>query len=573
MNTMENNKNGINCECVNAEKSVNAEESVNAGNAAKAAKAKHASTSHLKKRPSALLSFTPIALLVIMLVATIRAFGSDSLAGASQVTLIAVSAFCVLIGMGYLNVPWSSFEKAITKNVSSVSSALIILLLIGALGGAWMVSGVVPTLIYYGMHIIHPSVFLASTCLICALVSLMTGSSWTTIATIGIALMGIGRAQGFADGWVAGAIISGAYFGDKISPLSETTTLASGSLGVQLFSHIRYMLLTTVPSITLALIIFAVAGLTIDTTETQEVASFMAALDGRFNITPWLLIVPVATGVLIARKTPPIVTIFLSTLLAVACGLIFQREALAEIDPSMFKAAMMSVYGETTLSTSNQMLTELVSTLIFQREALAEIDPSMFKAAMMSVYGETTLSTSNQMLTELVSTRGMAGMTDTIWLIICAMCFGGTMAASGMVGGITRLFIHMVKGRTSLVASTATTGVMLNVAIADQYLCILLTGNMFRDVYDRENYERRLLSRTTEDAVTVTSVLVPWNTCGMTQSTVLGVATTTYLPYCFFNIISPIMSVVVAAIGYKIFRKGEAQKELPQCGNTVTAAW
>lgn len=167
----------------------------------------------------------------------------------------------------------------------------------------------------------------------------------------------------------------------------------------------------------------------------------------------------------------------------------------------------------------------------------------------------------------------MAGMTDTIWLIICAMCFGGTMAASGMVGGITRLFIHMVKGRTSLVASTATTGVMLNVAIADQYLCILLTGNMFRDVYDRENYERRLLSRTTEDAVTVTSVLVPWNTCGMTQSTVLGVATTTYLPYCFFNIISPIMSVVVAAIGYKIFRKGEAETELPQCGNTVTAAW
>ena len=347
----------------------------------------------------------------------------------------------------------------------------------------------------------------------------MTGSSWTTIATIGIALMGIGRAQGFADGWVAGAIISGAYFGDKISPLSETTTLASGSLGVQLFSHIRYMLLTTVPSIILALIIFAVAGLTIDTTETQEVASFMAALDGRFNITPWLLIVPVATGVLIARKTPPIVTIFLSTLLAVACGLIFQREALAEIDPSMFKAAMMSVYGETTLSTSNQMLTELVST------------------------------------------RGMAGMTDTIWLIICAMCFGGTMAASGMVGGITRLFIHMVKGRTSLVASTATTGVMLNVAIADQYLCILLTGNMFRDVYDRENYERRLLSRTTEDAVTVTSVLVPWNTCGMTQSTVLGVPTFTYLPFCFFNIISPIMSVVVAALGYKIFKCEKAEVE------------
>lgn len=470
-------------------------------------------THHLKKRPSAVLSFVPIVVLIIMLTFTIRYFGSDSLGGASQVTLLVVSAFCVFIGMFFLNVPWQSFEKAITKNVASVSSALIILLLIGGLSGAWMVSGVVPTLIYYGMHLIHPSVFLASTCLICAFVSLMTGSSWTTIATIGIALMGIGRAQGFEEGWVAGAIISSAYFGDKISPLSETTTLASGSLGVQLFDHIRYMMLTTVPSIVLALILFAIAGIATDTSATQEIASFMQALEGRFCISPWLLLVPALTGVLIARRVPPVITLFLSTLLAVAFGIVFQHEALTEINPSVFKAAMMSVYGETTLHTDNAILTDLVAT------------------------------------------RGMAGMTDTIWLIICAMCFGGTMAAGGMVGGITRLFIHLVKGRVSLVASTATTGVMLNVAIADQYLCILLTGNMFRDVYDRRGYERKLLSRTTEDAVTVTSVLVPWNTCGMTQSTVLGVATVAYLPYCFFNIISPIMSVFVAATGYKIFKK------------------
>ena len=468
--------------------------------------------SHLKKRPSAILSLMPIVLLVAMLTFTIRAFGSDSLGGASQITLLTVSAFCVLIGMLWLNVPWQSFEKAITKNVASVASALVILLLIGALSGAWMVSGVVPTLIYYGMHIIHPDVFLASTCAICALVSLMTGSSWTTIATIGIALIGIGRAQGFADGWVAGAIISGAYFGDKISPLSETTTLASASLGVPLFRHIRYMLLTTVPSIVLALAIFAVAGIAYDTSATEQTAAFTSALASRFVISPWLLLVPVATGVMIARKTPPVVTLFLSTLLAVVFGVVMQPEALHEIDPSIFKAAMKCVYGETALSSPNSMLANLVAT------------------------------------------RGMAGMMDTIWLIICAMCFGGTMTASGMVGGITRLFIHMVHGRTSLVGSTAATGVMLNVAIADQYLCILLTGNMFRDVYDREGYERRLLSRTTEDAVTVTSVLVPWNTCGMTQSTVLGVATTTYLPYCFFNILSPIVSVVVAALGYRIRR-------------------
>ena len=467
----------------------------------------------LKKRPSARLSILPIIVLVVMLTLTIRNFGSDSLGGASQVTLLTVSAFCVLIGMVYLHVPWSSFENAITKNVASVSSALIILLLIGALGGAWMVSGVVPTLIYYGMKIIHPDVFLASTCVICAFVSVMTGSSWTTLANIGIALMGIGRAQGFSEGWIAGAIISGAYFGDKISPLSETTTLASSGVGVPLFTHIKYMLITTVPSITIAVLVFLVAGFICDSGNADDVQRFTSALEGRFNLTPWLLSVPVLTGVLIARRVPPVITLFLSSLMAVIAGCIFQR----------------GVYSE--------------------------IDPSLFNAAMKSLYGSTSVHTDSAILSELVSTRGMAGMMDTIWLIICAMCFGGTMAAAGFVGGITRLFIHLVKGRTSLVGSAAATGVMLNIAIADQYLCILLSGNMFKDVFDRQGYERRLLSRTTEDSVTVTSVLVPWNTCGMTQSTVLGVSTFTYLPYCVFNILSPIMSVIVAALNYKIFRK------------------
>ncbi len=467
----------------------------------------------LKKRPSALLSLLPVAVLVAMLTATIRAFGSDALGGPSQITLLTVAALCVLVGMGYLNVPWQSFEKAITKNVSSVSSALIILLLIGALGGMWMVSGVVPALIYYGVQVIHPDVFLASTCAICALVGVMTGSSWTTIATIGIALMGIGRAQGFNEGWVAGAIISGAYFGDKVSPLSDTTTLASGSLGVPLFDHIRYMLLTTVPTLTVTLIIFAVAGLLTPTNDASDIEVFAEAIRQRFNVTPWLLIVPSLTGLLIARRVAPIITLFLSTFMAA------------------------------------------VAALIWQGGVLAEIDASPFRAIMQCLCSSTSISTNSEMLTSLVATRGMAGMMDTIWLIICAMCFGGTMSAAGMVGGITRLFIHLVKGRTSLVAATATTGLMLNVAIADQYLCILLTGNMFRDIYDNEGFERRLLSRTTEDAVTVTSVLVPWNTCGMTQSTVLGVSTFTYLPYCFFNLLSPLASVIMAAINYKIVRR------------------
>lgn len=401
----------------------------------------------------------------------------------------------------------------ITKNVASVTSAIIILLLIGALSGTWMVSGVVPSLIYYGVKIIHPDVFLASTCIISALVSVMTGSSWTTIATIGIALMGIGRAQGFDDGWIAGAIISGAYFGDKISPLSDTTVLASGAVGVPIFKHIRYMLITTIPSLIIALIIFTFAGFMQQSNSSAEIEQFTSALAGRFHISAWLLMVPVLTGVMIARKVPPIATLFLSTLLAVVFSLVFQSDALREIAGG-----------------------------------------DLFKGAMQSVYGQTSLSTSNPMLTSLVATRGMAGMMGTIWLIICAMCFGGAMEAGGMVRGITQMFVRMIRGRVSLVASTVCSGLMLNLAVADQYICVLLTGNMFKKIYDRQQYERRLLSRTTEDSVTVTSVLVPWNTCGMTQSTVLGVPTLTYLPYCFFNLISPLMSICVAALGYKIWR-------------------
>lgn len=472
------------------------------------------------KTPSAFLSLLPLIVLVLMLVATVRAYGSDSLSGASQVTLLVVSALCVLIGMCFLKVPWKKFEEAIVFNITNVATAVIILLLIGALSGAWMVSGVVPSLIYYGVQIIHPDVFLVSSCIISAMVSVMTGSSWTTIATIGIALMGIGRAQGFDDGWIAGAIISGAYFGDKISPLSDTTVLASGSVNVPLFQHIRYMVITTLPSIVIASVVFFVVGLMFEGSDTGEIAAFSQALSGRFNITPWLLAVPVLTGIMIAKRWPPIITLFLSTLLAVVFALVFQSDVLGEI-----------------------------------------ADGDLFKGAMQSVYGSTSIPTDSQLLTDLVATRGMAGMMGTIWLILCAMCFGGTMEAGGMVRGITQLFVRMIRGRTSLVGATACSGLMLNLAVADQYICVLLTGNMFKRIYDRQGYERRLLSRTTEDSVTVTSVLVPWNTCGMTQSTVLGVPTLTYLPYCIFNLVSPLVSICVAALGYKIFRVGEKKEQ------------
>lgn len=469
-----------------------------------------------KKIPSPLVSLLPIALLAGMLFATISTFGSDALSGGSQISLLVTTSCCVLIGMAFYRIPWKDFELAITNNIAGVATALLILLIIGALSGIWMVSGVVPTLIYYGMQIIHPDFFLASTCLICALVSVMTGSSWTTIATIGIALMGIGKAQGFHEGWIAGAIISGAYFGDKVSPLSDTTILASSVRDTPLFTHIRYMMITTVPSLLIAVILFTVMGLTHDGGSTaQEMNAFAATLEGKFNITPWLLLVPVVTGILIARKVPSVVTLAISTVLACVAALIFQPDLLRE------------VAGE---------------------------GGGLFKGTMMTCYGSTSLQTNNPILTELVATRGMAGMMNTVWLILCAMCFGGAMTAGGMLGSITSVCVRFIKNRVSTVASTVFSGLFLNIATADQYISIILLGNMFGDIYKRQGYESRLLSRTTEDAVTVTSVLIPWNTCGLTQATILSVPTLTYLPFCFFNLISPLMSILVAATGYKIVK-------------------
>lgn len=473
----------------------------------------------MKKAPSPLVSLLPIVVLVILLFATIRVFGSDALNGGSQVSLLTTTAICILIGMAFYKIPWKDYELAITNNVAGVTTAIIILLIIGALSGIWMISGVVPTLIYYGMQIIHPSFFLTSTCIICVLISVMTGSSWTTIATIGIALMGIGKAQGFEEGWIAGAIISGAYFGDKVSPLSETTILAASVTDTPLFRHIRYMMITTVPSLIITLIIFTVAGLSHDASNTQHIAEVAAALNEKFHITPWLLIIPIATGILIARKVPSIITLFLSTLLAGIFALIFQPDLLREISGLPFPTS------------------------------------TPIKGLMMTIYGKTSLQTDNAVLTDLIATRGMSGMMNTIWLILCAMCFGGAMTASGMLGSITSLFVRFMKKTVSVVSATVCSGLFLNLATADQYISIILTGNMFRDIYAKKGYESCLLSRTTEDSVTVTSVLIPWNTCGMTQATILSVPTLVYLPYCFFNIISPLMSIAVAAIGYKIVKR------------------
>jgi NhaC family Na+:H+ antiporter len=470
-----------------------------------------------KKTPSPLLSLVPILVLVGLLFLVVKIFGSDTLNGASQVVLLISTAVCAFLSMVFCGMRWKGIEHAIINNITNVASALLILLLIGALSGTWMVSGIIPTLIYYGMKIISPDFYLASTCIICAVVSVMTGSSWTTVATIGIALSGIGLAQGFSPGWIGGAIISGAYFGDKVSPLSDTTVLASAITDTPLFVHIRYLMITTVPSMAIALIIYLIAGFSHDMTSTEGVTVFSETLKNTFTISPWLLVVPVIMLVMIVKRVPSLITLFISFILAGVLSLFFQPQLLNEIAGTGVSGAQAQVKG-----------------------------------LLMSIYGSTQLETGHAALNDLVSTRGMAGMMNTIWLIICAMCFGGAMTATGMLGSIISVFLRFMKNTVGLVSSTVFSGLFFNVCTGDQYLSIILTGDMYKNIYREKGYENRLLSRATEDGATVTSPLIPWNTCGMTQATVLGISTLTYLPYSFFNLISPLVSIMIAATGYKI---------------------
>ena len=464
-----------------------------------------------------MLAFIPFLVLIVLISCCVAVFGNATLEGASQVSLLVASAVSVLIGHFSKRLEWENLEKEITDKIASCTPAIIILLLIGAIGGTWMVSGIVPTMIYYGMQIIRPEVFLVSSSVLCALVSLMIGSSWTTVATIGLALMGIGKAHGFDDGWIAGSIITGAYFGDKLSPLSDTTVLASSVSGTPLFTHIRYMLYTTVPTFLVSLTIFLIAGFTMNVQGHGNVYEFMEGLQNTFVISPWLLIVPVLTGVMIARRWPSMVVLFLAILLAAIVGLLVQADLVHHIS------------GEADLGIL-----------------------SSYKGMMQVCYGSTNIETGVPMLNELVHTSGMSGMMPTIWLIICAQTFGGALTATGQLRDLMNLVLRLVRGTASLVASTVGTALFCNIAMADQYLSIMLTSSMFKDTFREKGYEPRLLSRSCEDGATVTSVLVPWNTCGLTQSTVLGVATLTYLPYCFFNFLSPITSILVAAIGWKI---------------------
>lgn len=478
------------------------------------------------ENPSWIVSLIPFIFLIAVLVVVIKIFGADALSGGSQVALLMASGVVVAISMIFYKIPWKEFEEGIVDNIRAVGSAILILLLIGAVAGSWMVSGVVPTMIYYGMKVIFPSVFLLATSAICALISIMTGSSWTTIATVGVALVGIGTAQGYEPGWIAGAIISGAYFGDKVSPLSDTTVLASSSAGTPLFTHIRFMMITTVPSFVIAMIVFLVVSLTHEVPSSVMTADFSNDLVNTYNISPWLLLVPVLTGVLIARKVPAILTLFVASVLAGVFALIFQ--------PHILGAIAMETLPDRTMQ-------------------LSFLDG--FKGLFISFYGSTAIETGNAALNELVVTRGMSGMMNTIFLIISAVTFGGTLVGSGMLQSLTEMLTRYIRRRVTMVSATVGTGVFANMITGDQYLSIILTSSLYKKLYKDRGYEPQLLSRSVEDSATVVSVLIPWNSCGMTQSTVLKISTMEYLPYCIFNILSPMMSIFIAAIGYKIAKK------------------
>ena len=480
------------------------------------------------ERPCWQVSLIPFVLLIVALGLVIKVFGTDALAGASQVALLFGAGVVVAISLIFYKIPWKVFEDSILDNITAVGTSILILLLIGAVSGSWMISGVVPTMIYYGMKVIFPEIFLFATCVICALIAVMTGSSWTTIATVGVALVGIGTAQGYEPGWIAGAIISGAYFGDKVSPLSDTTVLASSSAGTPLFTHIRFMMVTTVPSFVITLIIFLIVSLLHDAPSAAQVADISNDLKVTFNITPWLLLVTVITALLIVKKVSAIVTLFIAAVIAGITALIFQPHIIGAV--------------------ANDIAPDASADLSFLEG---------FKGLLISYYGNTAIDTGNATLNDLVATRGMTGMLGTVFLIIAAGTFGGTLVGSGMLQSLTEMLTRFIRRRVAMVASTVGTGIFANMITGDQYLSIILTSRLYKDLYEKRGYESKLLSRSVEDSATVVSVLIPWNSCGMTQATVLKVATLEYLPYCFFNILSPFMSVFIATIGYKIVKKSK----------------
>ncbi|NNE77684.1 MAG: Na+/H+ antiporter NhaC [Pricia sp.] len=458
----------------------------------------------------------PVIALVAMLAYNVYVFGDDALSGSNQFILLLGGAVAAIVG--FLNkVSYKQMLAEVAENVKSTTGAILILLMVGALAGTWLISGIIPAMIYYGLQVLNPTIFLAACIVICAIISIATGSSWTTSATVGIALIGIGDALGISLGMTAGAVLSGAYFGDKLSPLSDTTNLAPAMAGGELFDHIQYMLYTTVPTITVTLIVFIIIGLNLDTSGTADIDSLLVSIESAFVINGWLFIVPVVVILLIVKKTPPLAALLIGTLLGAVFALIFQPEVVAGLTES--------------------------KTLSFE---------SGYKGILNAITVQTSVPTDNQALNDLFSAKGMAGMLGTIWLIVCAMVFGGIMDGIGALDRITKSLLAMAKTTFGLFASTVGSCLALNVTASDQYLAIVVPGKMFSKAYADRGLAPENLSRTLEDSGTVTSVLIPWNTCGAYHSGVLGVGTGEYMMYAIFNWLSPIMTLIFAGLQIRI---------------------
>lgn len=461
-------------------------------------------------------AFLPVVVLVILLAYNVFVFGDEALSGSNQFILLIGASVAAIVGFAN-KVSYDTMLEEVSNNIKSTTGAILILLFVGALAGTWLISGVIPTMIYYGLKILNPTFFLPATVVICAIISIATGSSWTTSATVGIALIGIGGAMGIPLGMVAGAVLSGAYFGDKMSPLSDTTNLAPAMAGTDLFTHIRYMTYTTIPSIAITLVAFVIIGFTREVGGEVDTSSILTSIEASFYISPWLFLVPVTVIFLIVKKTQPLIALLIGTLLGAIFALVFQPEIVVSVagaDQLDFKSGYMGVMNAMTV--------------------------------------DTAIETSNAQLNDLFTAGGMGGMLSTIWLIICAMVFGGVMDSIGALAKISSTMLSMAKSVFGLFFSTTASCIVLNVTASDQYLAIVVPGKMFSKAYKERGLAPENLSRTLEDSGTVTSVLVPWNTCGAYQSKVLGVSVADYFVFAIFNYLSPLMTLFFAAMNIKI---------------------
>ncbi|KUO67294.1 MAG: sodium:proton antiporter [Lutibacter sp. BRH_c52] len=452
----------------------------------------------------------PVIILMAMLAYNIFYAGGELLGEYSNQFILLMGGIIASV-VGFLNkVSLIIMIKEIWENLKSVFVPIMILFLVGALAGTWLVSGIIPAMVYYGLQVLSPGIFLPASVIIASVISVATGSSWTTSATVGIALVGIGTALGIPTGMIAGAVISGAYFGDKMSPLSDTTNLAPAMAGTDLFTHIRYMTITTVPSILITIVVFGIISLNIDTTGTADISGLLQTINTTFNITPYLFIVPLVVIGLILLKIKPLISLGIGVVLAA------------------------------------------VFAFIFQPEILASLADSNFMAIVNAVFVDTEIVTDNVKLNELFSSGGMKGMLWTIFLICCAMVFGGTMDAIGALAKITKELLKLASSIFGLFFSTVVSCIGLNAIASDQYLAIVIPGKMFKKAFEDKELAPENLSRTLEDSGTVTSALIPWNTCGAYQSGVLGVPVADYAIYAIFNWLSPIMTLIFAGFRIKI---------------------